>query len=110
MVNILLKDQAKYPSRETAVQYAQELLDTLAITCITKRRTFDDGDRLYCINRKMSRNDDGAARAKMTKKSYAVTKAVPEGKEAASKQTSHEVRHLGSIKSFATDLNSLSIS
>ena len=94
MVNVLLKDQAKYPSRDTAVRYAQELLDTLVITCIIKRRTFDDGDRLYCINRKLSRHDDGATRAKMTKTS-AVTKATPEGKQTASKQANHEVRHLG---------------
>ena len=26
------------------------------ITCITKRRTFDDSDRLYCINRKELEN------------------------------------------------------
>ncbi|CAB3987732.1 formin-2-like isoform X1 [Paramuricea clavata] len=59
LINTLVADSTIFPSRNSAVEYAQSLLDTKMITCITKRRKFDDTDRLYCINRKELENAVG---------------------------------------------------
>lgn len=91
LLNVLLKDPLKYPSRGEALQYGQELLDTQAITCITKRRTFEDGDRLYSVSQSVLGKNDRVFLGKVAKKSPSTKTATQ--KETVSKQNSPEVRY-----------------
>ncbi|XP_028392314.1 LOW QUALITY PROTEIN: serine/threonine-protein kinase CST20-like [Dendronephthya gigantea] len=59
LINTLLNDSSNFTSRESAIESAQSMLDKKLITCISKRRQFDDGDRLYCINQKELEKFDG---------------------------------------------------
>ena len=44
---LLAKEPKKFPSREAAVRFAQELLREKHIQSIVKSRTFEDGSQLY---------------------------------------------------------------
>jgi hypothetical protein len=99
LLNTLVADSTNFPSRDTALQCAQSLLDTKVITCITKRRKFDDSDRLYCINRK-------ELEKAVTDESTNIVRPPPKAddstnsktgqikKEPLGKRNSHEVRDI----------------
>ena len=74
------------------------------ITCITKRRKFDDTDRLYCINRKELENavgDDSTNIVRTTPKgktdNSSNLKTAQVKKEALGKPNSQEVRYINSF-------------
>lgn len=89
LINTLLADSANFTSRDSAIECAQSVLDKKLITCITKRRKFDDGDRLYCINQEELGKFDLDGLPSAVRESAKATHV----KESLAKRESKEVRY-----------------
>ncbi len=73
------------------------------ITCITKRRKFDDSDRLYCINRKeleraVADDSTNIARTSPKADNCRNSKTAQVRKEPVGKRNSNEVRDITYFK------------